>query len=507
MLYRRIAMFLGAVLFANILVSCATEKEEPPVVETGYYIGDAFAEPPVFKDKDFEGDDFTFLIYNRNVVPYTDKYVNCADSAGEIISDSVMRRNDETSRKYNVNIKFDEVYSPKYEAGSRIHAGQTDFDVIYESGVGLSSLALEGSLYNFNDVPNIDLERDYWVPSAKNDLNINGKTYIATNYITMNSLEWAGMIYFNNSIYKDLGYEDSMYDLVTSGTWTIDKYVEIALSAVNDINGDATMTASDRYGIWGSYSDFFESLARSSGIRNTVKNDDGSYSIGVYNQRLISIYTSFHEKLDNNDVYITYEDIWREGPNLTDYTTRAEGARFLGFGQSHVLFMPGTLSLSMEFKDMKDEFGILPNPRYNTAQKEFYHFTDCDSPMFALPAGDDDKSNAGTILEYMAYLSAQTVLPEYEKNVTEACSASDSMDGLMFDIIKNSIRYEWTEMYELEVTNSLVRKMMSTGNFNSVFNKLQSKAKQEIDGIVDTFAFIGLKDAESFATTSPYITE
>lgn len=493
MLYRRIAMLMIVIVLIQLPVSCKEAEKMDPPEDTGINISETVTVPPVFKEKDLGGDDFVFLTYNEISSSYNNEYITGDSSKGEILSEAVDKRNGDVSKMFNIIIDTDEVYSPENEASNRLRSGQCDFDVIYENGTKLSSLALDGFLTNFDGLTSVDLSRSYWVPSAKNDLTVGGKMYIATNYITMNSIEYADILLFNNSLYKKLGYGESLYDSVRIGTWTIDKYVDIAVSAVSDLDGDDIMTAADRYGIWGDAADTLSSMYCFSGGTNTIGFGDGSYRLNIYNEKAVSIYTKYVEKLNSGDIFVTYDDIWSEQPDLTRFATRAEGARFLGFGEGHVLFMPATVGTMREFADMKDDFGVLPNPRYDTGQSSFNHSVSSDAPMFAIPDASADPGTVGLILEYMAYRSEILLLPEYINDILSSSGIDNSKNREMLDIIRNSVRYEWTELYELEVTNTIMNKMMVSGSFNSVYNRLGSKAKAEINGCVDTLAFIGLE--------------
>jgi len=489
MLYRRIALILGIAAAFHLPVSCShNDKTETPR-DTGINIGVSVTEPPVFKEKDMGGESFTFLTFNENSNTYIDSYITSDIHVGDTYSEEVSLRNGDVKSMFNIDVRAERTYSPKNEAINRIQSGQCDFDVIYDSGTGLSTLALDGLLYNFAELPGVSLGRSYWMPLANEGLNVGGKLYVATNYISMNAVDHTDMIYFNRDMYDSLGYGDSLYDSVKNGTWTIDKYVNAAVAAVSDVNNDGVMTMTDRYGIWGTSQDCLTSLAKSSGVYNTHKKDNGGYNLDVYNEKAVSIYTGFEEKLKNSDIYITYDDIWQEQPDLTRFESRAQGARFIGFGEGHVLFMPGTLNIRYEFEDMKDDYGILPNPRYNSEQKEFYHFMDCSVPMFAVPKDGGDKSNTGLLLEYMAYRSEQRLFPAYVETKTDG----NADDRFMLEVIRNSVRCDWTELYELDVTTTIMNKMMVSGSFKSVYNRLYSKAMAEINGCVDTLTFMGLK--------------
>lgn len=495
MFFKRIGLVIiaGALIQSGVSCSKGNGQEEVTIQNTNVQTTAAKEDPPVFREKDLGGRDITFMIYNEHAVNYVDSYIWADSAEGGVIAEAVSKRNRETENMYNVNITVDTVYSPKNEATGRIQSGQCDFDVIYEWGTNASTLALDGLLYDFKDLKSVDTGRGYWVPSTHGDLTVGGKMFIATNYITMNSIDYAEMLYFNKTMYEKLGYTESLYDCVTNGTWTTDKLVDIAVSATNDVDGDGEMTSADRYAFWGSRDDSLVDLARSAGAQNTVKNTDGSYSLDVYNQKIVDIYTKYADKLSGKENFITYEDIWQEQPNLSDFSSRSEGARFLGFGEGHIMFMSGTLSLTREFEDMTDDYGILPNPVYDADQPGYCHFIDSNAPMLSVPKDGVDVDITGLVLEYMAYSSEKHLLPAYTKLTTESKKTVDVSDAKMLEFIKCSLRYEWTELYNLQVTNTILGRMMDSGSFKSVYNRLYSKSMAEINGCVNTLSFIGIE--------------
>lgn len=490
-----VSALLAVSTAVGVIVSCRDSKNDTATSSSNmerYGTTASVNVPPTFREDDLGGRDFTFLVYNQHS-SYADNYIWADSSAGDTMSSAVVTRNRDVEDKYNIKLGVDRAYSPRGEAVVRIHAGQSDFDVIYEGGTKLSSMALEGMLYDFRSLRYVDLGRSYWVPSTISDLTVGGKMYMATGYITMNSLDWASVLYFNKDMYAELGYTESLYDAVNAHEWTFDRYAELAISAYSDINNDGSMTSADRYGILGDVSSCLTELVQSAGVQNTVKNDDGSYSLNVYNESAVNIYTTLHDRLKESNTFISCKDILNEKPDMTGYATRDVGARFIGFGKGHTLFMTSVLNCADDFAEMEDSYGILPNPLYSTEQANYCHFVDASSPLLSIPAEGGDHDTVGMILEYMTYVSEKYLLPEYYANSVITNGNIEQGDIQMLDIIRNSAKYEWTELYDLQVTTGIVKKMMTVGSFKSVYNRFHSKAKAEIDSCINTLAFIGLK--------------
>lgn len=487
----RFRNYVGVVLIASVITQCfvscgktsagsAETSNQTEDVTTNVAETTVVATPPVFEELDMQGEEFTFLMDNDEEMDYINSYIWSENSEGNAISKAAALRNSDTENKFNIKINVKEVRTPKTEVMIQLNAGLCDYDVIYECGQHATYLAINGVLYDFLKLDEVDFDRSYWCPSTKDALTVKGKIYVAASYITMNSLEYASAVFFNKTMYESLGFAEYPYDMVENKSWTMDAYVDMALAAESDLDNDGVMTSADQYGIWGDFNDTLTGFVQGAGITNTIKNEDGSYKLNVYNQTAIDIYAKFSEKLYYSDTFIEYEDISSEGVDLSGFTTREKGARYKGFGEGHVLFMNGTLNMTQEFTDMEDEYGILPNPLYSSSQDQYYNFVDPNSPMLAIPAYGENLDETGVILEYMAYKSEEYLFPVFYDATLNSKAVPDVRDSDMLDIIISSTTYEWTDLYNLRMTSGIMGKMMTSGNFNSVYNRYNDKAREEI---------------------------
>ena len=444
--------------------------------------------PPDFESMDLGGGEFAFLVCDEATEKYNDLYIWSDGVSGGSVDKAVADRNRDAESKFNIKIRTKKVHSPRVEVARAIQSGQVDFDVVYERGTQAAVLALSGYLSDIAELPCVDLGRSYWVPTATGNLSIAGKTYVATNYITMDSLGWTECIFYNKTMYDSLGLSESLYDVVKDNKWNIDKYLDLAAIATDDLDGNGIMTSADRFGIWGDVNECLVALSKSSGVTNT-QNDSTGFSLGMYNQTVVDVYTRFEELISGSS-FIGYDEIWNEYPNLTAFPTRYEAARNIAFGGGHVLFMQGYLNMTDEFGSMRDDYGILPNPLNNPEQQEYYHYIDVTAPVFAVPVDSDYHDNTGIILEYMAYKSEESVMPAFFSETVGSNKAYDERDIEIFGIIKNSTRYEWTELYGLDITSSILEKMMTSGSFTSVYNRMSKKAIDEINEVYNILSSI-----------------
>ncbi|MCL2816307.1 MAG: hypothetical protein FWD23_17065, partial [Oscillospiraceae bacterium] len=97
---------------------------------------------------------------------------------------------------------------------------------------------------------------------------------------------------------------------------------------------------------------------------------------------------------------------------------------------------------------METDFGILPPPKYNEQQENYYVAVDpwCTSAV-SVPITVGDKEKTGLILETLAYESRYILLPAYYDINLKTKFARDEESGAMIDIILNNRLYDLGDMY------------------------------------------------------------
>ena len=488
------AGLLCAATLVSLLASCADNEDVKKPAVTGI-TSESEDGKPTFVEADFDGVTFTILSVQDEATDFIDHYIDNETMTGEPINDSVIERNQLVEEKYNVD-----VVRRKEGIGYAVQAaksGTVDFEVVYDWGIRMTNPATEGVFYDLKQVNNVDLDQRYWAPSSQDDLTIADKLLIFTNDISMNRIGWASFIFFNKRIVEDLNYTIP-YDYVNNNTWTYDKYLEMLLGAAQD-NGDNIWNQEDQYGTLSNSAGELSNFVYWSGFKGTTKNEDGTYKLDVYSDKLVSIYQEYSDKLATTDAYADDHGFdWAEGQDISMYPSIFKARRILSFGGGKSLFANFTMDMTQELIDMEDYYGVVPNPKYTSAQTEYYHYIDGCAPMFAIMKQAKDIDMVGTILEYMAYESENLLLPAfYEQTIkTKRMSDLEGRDEAMLDIIRDSVHYNWTGLYYQSIKNAegegwdpvgtMLGEMLAAGNFSSVNKKYLSAAQKSIDDLYDT---------------------
>ena len=474
------------------LASCADPDKPEGPADTGRTEETALIEP-TFEDADFDGKTFTILSAQDEATDFIDHYIDNEERTGEPINDAVVERNTDTEEKYNVDIVRRSA-GVNY-ANQAAKAGTVDFELCYDWGFRLVPSALEGIFYDFNQMPVIDQSRSYWAPSVHDDLTVADKMLITTCDISMNRISWAYFLFFNKRIMDDLHIEYP-YANVDSNTWTIDTFLTMVIGSEQD-DGDTIWSPSDRYGFASSASDCLETLVDSVGDPGTIKNDDGTYTLNIYNEKLTNIFSQFNKRMQTSNAFGSFSiEEWTAGMDISRFDSIYKAARHATFAEGHTMFGEYSMDIAIEFSDMTDKYGVVPKPKYDSAQADYYHTIDYCAPMFAVPK-QADTDFVGTVMEFMAYRSEQLLLPAfYEQTIkTKNMSDEEGRDERMLDIIRDSVHYSWTQLYYQQIFDpngaswdpcyTIRHEMLASGNFASVYKRYKSAAESSIEDIYD----------------------
>lgn len=128
-----------------------------------------------------------------------------------------------------------------------------------------------------------------------------------------------------------------------------------------------------------------------------------------------------------------------------------------------LLYITGILSTTY-LRDMEDEFGIIPLPKADTAQKEYKTWMNLNnSSMYAIPASSDTLEMTGIISEALAAESAKTLTPAYIDTTLSGKVARDEDSVAMLKIIIGSVNFDFANIFNLGSVNDIFSKCGKTG--------------------------------------------
>ena len=460
---------------------------------------DATVTDPQYPNADYSGNEFTFLVIKYSDVIkdyYGGPYIDSEAINGNKINDAVFNRNLAVEQRYNVEIneRVEVGQDPSDVLGAYFRSGDFCFDAIYGWGYKMGACIPENYFADMASLPNVDLTKDYWAPSAVEDLMINGKLYIAANDISMNRLDWANMLYFNKNTYEDFKIEASfgnIYDLVRSGKWTLDTFLNMVKSVSRDLDGVSGISKDDVFGLIDGSADGSAYLS-ALGVNLTTGTDDGFQELTVYNEKTLDIMNKIYPVFSNNSYVKSYNEIIYSADDISGYDDQYQYARSV-FTTDHALFLSGAPNLASEtaFRNMESEYGIVPMPKYDENQANYVSEVSSLASVFAIPStvrsDIGSMERTGMILEYMAFKSNEIVRPVYYDEILKGQSPSGN-DAQMLDIIWNTTHYEISSVcIASDSPNSLSPYALAQRMFQqprsaaSTYNSQKTKVQKELN--------------------------
>jgi hypothetical protein len=381
-------------------------------------------------EKDYDGRVFRILCDEGTLAK--DDFI-AEQLNGEILNDSVYNRNSVMEQRFDIKLEpklfgYGEGFVKNLD--TMILAGEDACEAAMGMNnvfSGITSLVYEKRFIDWNELTYVDLEKPWWDSNVIRDLCFGDKIYCMTGDFNPSTLGNTRIILFNKNLFTDLGIEFP-YASVLEGTWVYEDFLKISAQGIYDLNGDGKMKyTDDRYGYTGWYCDTSESIFYGLGGSYTIKGSNNLPEFNLNNEFTFNIV----DKLIA--VFAEENGGWLNTINW--------GIDMEIFAESRSLMLNSRFMLLSNFRDMKDDFGIIPHPKLNAEQKSYLESVDAVCTMCYIPITSKDLEYISIILEAMAAESYRTVMPAYYDVVLTTKLTRDNDSEGMIDIIKNSRSY------------------------------------------------------------------
>ena len=439
-------------------------------------------EPINLPEKNFEGREFRVITIN--VVDENRMYdkFSAEEQTGEPVNDALYTRRLHIEEQFNIAMKVTPATSaPSDTAKKSILAGDDSFDLIVDIINNVKNLGSQHLLADLYTVPYIkdDLDKPWWDQAMIRDLAINGKLYFQAGDIVLRDKLRLSCIYFNKDLCKSIGI-DYPYQYVNDGTWTVDKLMEITKGVNKDLDGNGVMDQYDQWGFMSQY-EFALHLFEASGETTVKLNSDGVPEITMNNPRALDVIQKAlticadPEAMFMADTIKGAADIWIQASAFF------QEDRFL---MRASLFEP----IARDLRAMPTDFGVIPTPKYNEQQDNYYTYAEFNGLSIGIPM-NADLEFAGLITEALAYESGITLMPAfYDLCLTSKVLRDNESEG-MLDIIFNNKVYDIGYIYGIGSLPTILNTLASSKktDFVSQFEKSQGAIEKALEKFIDNY--------------------
>lgn len=351
-------------------------------------------------------------------------------------------------------------------------------------------LSIDGLLYDLNEVPHIDLNREWWCKQFNDGVTVGGKTYFAIGDIGTVSKEATFFVAFNkkmaesNALAQRYGYS-SLYEMVDNKAWTQDVMYEMAKSVYQDTNENNKCDVGDVNGIAGQDGAIYNMLT-SAGAKIISVDSSGYPKLSVYKERTLNIIGDAQDYFqDPKSGFISANDYFNlsQVPVAEVIVPEFKADRLL-------FFMDAIMNLNL-IRDMESDFGVLPAPLYDKSQESYSSQIGCWSTnCIAIPTfvSGEDLELAGYIIEALSAVSNKKLNPVYYEQTLQYQISRDDESMRMLDIIFAGRTCELAEIYNLDIFNTVCGMLKAKPDtFASAYEAVKDKTQKRLDEIVDAY--------------------
>lgn len=398
---------------------------------------------------------------------------------GDSMHDAVFTRNLNISERYGV--KFEVIVETEDGASTKlsnsVKAGSDDFDICFLHMVNGATNALNSDVLAFDELPYVDLSKPWWDKSVSDGFSIENHLMMVNGDISPFSFGTTACMFFNKKLFEANDFE-TPYQLVKDGKWTLDKVNELTKDFSQDKDGDGKITTegSDQFGISAWFLGLPYAFYYGAGGMLIQKDGDDIPYFEAQTERDTNIYNKIY------DIVIT---------NNANYETQTWSVPGNIFSSGRALMFVGSLNDATRFREMNDDYGILPIPKYDESQKEYRSYVDGSSAMICVPATvkPADRECVSVILEALASESYKVVTPVFVEKLLKRKVTRDSDSADMIDYVVRNRVFDMGYVYMYNSIGSYVRELLISGknDVSSTLKKYEKSTVQRCKQIVKAF--------------------
>ena len=487
---RTLTLILAALLAALPIVSCGDTPA--PISDDGSTTSggdtttaEAPAETSGVPDSLDLGEKTISIWYTTNSVSVAETYVDLnPELTGDVIDDTTFNMNKAVETKLNCTLEFTNSQVQTSATGAEVEklvlAGDDTYDLYHVVQWNGAKYAGEGYYKNMANAPYISYDKPWWDYKYMKEMTIGeDKIFCLTGDFGIDRTRCLNCFYYNKSMYNDFYKDpDGLYEEVINGTWTWDRLRKISAEVYSDLNNDGKTSRDDRLGLC--INDYFhlDSFFYATGARATTREKDDTPKIILNNERVVSIMQDLYKLVfETEGVYFT-------GPDYAEDVLNRQH-----FADGNSMFLPGFFYSAEALREMKDDYGIVPFPKYNEEQENYVSDVHDIVRLMVVPVTCNKVDEVAAVLEEMAFYGYNNLLPAFYNVVMKNKYARDDVSAEMLDIIRDNCSPEFAHINDFGSIGYLQRKLIQakTSDFASTYAQYYPNAQEQLDKFVKVF--------------------
>lgn len=436
----------STVLLVSVLAACGSTAEQTPetdnTVKESVTAQEETEKTDLYQQLrglDFGGAEVPMLLRDEYVYEFISEKEN-----GDLVNDAVFARARAVEEMLNVklqyrsapgNVKQKVEFTGLYR--NSILAADDSYSLVASAANYMLPLTAEGLFANLTETENVHTDSPWYPKGYIDNMSIEGKLFLTATSASVNLVENMCVLFFNKNLTEALGFEEP-YALVREGKWTLEKLEEMVQNCYQDLNGNSKADTEDRIGYL-TYSNMVNAQAYGMGLSYFDHDETGMlhYKTSL-TEHDINVYNRLRDFLNTAGEVYNYDN-----PKGTALAAAEEMVVFWESGNT--LFMPQVLSCAQQMRGTGFDYGILPMPKYDEAQKTYMSYVLENVTVMGI-SPITDTARAGAVLEALSIGGYEDIAPAYFDIALKDKYARDADTAEMLDIIRSSIVFKYPMM-------------------------------------------------------------
>lgn len=426
------------------------------------------------EQKDFEGKNFHVLAdeeISGNNLYYDDLLLT--ESTGEVLNDAVFERNNLVSEFCNIEYSITSDPSAASKLQQTAAAGDPVYDAVTLRFTNAYSRLNE--CVDLNGLENLSLESSWWDHKSVESLSIAGFLKMLTGDIFYKHYDGVEITLFNKEMQEAFGIED-LYETVREGRWTIDKMGELCHLVTTDLDGNGTMDRYDRWGYACQAGDFGYGLLNGSEILLMEKDENDIPMSDLDIEKASSVFEKFYSFFLDSTFDIGKDAGYQQH---CAFWVFPEGRSLLYWAMPRYI--------EWQLRDIEFDYGILPNPKYDEAQENYYSAVNSyHSYCYMIPISAAKPEDSAYIMDVLAFHGEELIKPAYYDICLKRKMSQDEESSEMLDIIFANTVYDLGVYADFGGLYSAINSSLASGQ-EVTLASLYASRKKEIDQTIEQY--------------------
>ena len=412
------------------------------------------------------------------------------EETGAPINDAVYKRNLAVEERLGVELNIVFAGTGSGDVGGmaqrNVQAGDHVYDLYVGHAMRMGETALNNIYMDIYELGYIDFSKPWWPREAIKNMSYKDHAFHVVGEVNITYLFAAYCVFFNKAIAQDFGVPD-LYQIALDGKWTLDKKNELARDVTKDLTGaGGALTENDQVGLTTTTGFAAASYMYGFGVTTCVMDNEGMPHMNMHplmNDIVEKVYRLYYENPGVRAVgYL--DEAWTSGDSLRLGNT---------FMMTHYLYA------AIRLRDFETDFGILPLPKFDENQSQYYSISDGFHTSQAVPItlASEDFGFVGAVIESLNAESYKTVVPAYYDIALKMQGTRDKESEQVLEMIRDGRLVDFDLMYDgwagfgFSLSELMVQRSQ---NFTSFYERRERQAQASLDKVIGEFERIISRD-------------